>query len=50
MFEANPEQDFGPFPERCVNVVGGKEHSAKDHFMYAGLTIGQTAHDKVAAA
>ena len=38
-YENNPEQGFGAFLEWCVDVVGGKEHSAKGHFRHAGLTI-----------
>jgi hypothetical protein len=38
-FEANPEQDFGAFLEWCIDVVGGRERSAKGHFRHAGLIL-----------
>ena len=33
------EQDFGAFLEWCVDIVGGRQSSAKGHFRHAGLTI-----------
>jgi transposase len=38
-YEENPEQGFDKFLEWCINVVGGKKHSAKGHFRHAGLII-----------
>jgi hypothetical protein len=35
----NPGQGFGAFLEWCVDMVGGKEKSAKGHFRHAGWTI-----------
>jgi transposase len=41
-YEENPDQGFDAFLEWCVDVVGGKEQSAKGHFRHAGLTIEET--------
>ena len=38
-YEENPEQGFDAFLEWCIDVVGGRERSAKGHFRHAGLTI-----------
>jgi hypothetical protein len=38
-FEDSPEQGFGAFLEWCIDVVGGREGSAKSHFKHAGLII-----------
>lgn len=38
-YEGDPGQGFDMFLEWCVDVVGGKECSAKGHFRHAGLTI-----------
>jgi transposase len=39
VYEENPEQGFAVFLQWCVDVVGGKEESARGHFRHAGLTI-----------
>lgn len=38
-YETNPEHGFDTFLEWCIDVVGGKDRSAKGHFRHAGLTI-----------
>jgi hypothetical protein len=38
-YEENPMQGFRAFLEWCINMVGGKEESAKGHFRHAGVTI-----------
>ncbi len=38
-YEENPEQGFDTFLKYCIDVVGGKERSAKGHFRHTGLTI-----------
>lgn len=38
-YESNPEQGFGNFLEKCINVVGGREQSARGHFRHAGVVI-----------
>jgi transposase len=38
-FAENPKQDFSAFLEWCIDMVGGKESSAKGHFRHAGVTI-----------
>jgi len=38
-YENNPEQGFGAFLEWCIDVVSGKERSAKGHFRHVGLRI-----------
>jgi transposase len=38
-YEESPEQRFDAFLEWCVDVVGGREESAKGHFRHAGVTI-----------
>lgn len=39
IYEDNSGQGFDRFLEWCVDVVGGREGSAKGHFRHAGLTI-----------
>jgi hypothetical protein len=41
VFDENPDQGFDVFLEWCVDVVGGRDFSAKGHFRHAGLTIGE---------
>jgi transposase len=36
IYEQNPEQGFAAFLEWCVDVVGGREESARGHFRHAG--------------
>jgi hypothetical protein len=38
-FEDAPEQGFDMFLEWCVDVVGGKQDSARGHFRHAGITV-----------
>lgn len=38
-FEDCSEQGFNVYLEWCVDMVGGKEDSAKGHFRHAGVTI-----------
>jgi transposase len=38
-FEDAPEQGFDTFLEWCVDVVGGKQGSARGHFRHAGITV-----------
>jgi transposase len=38
-YEENPEQGFDAFLEWCIDIVGGRERSARGHFRYTGLTI-----------
>jgi transposase len=38
-YESKPQSDFGAFLEWCVTMVGGRESSAKGHFLHAGVTI-----------
>jgi transposase len=38
-YEADPTKDFAGFLEWCIDVVGGKQQSAKGHFRHAGLAI-----------
>src|SRR5271156_5765171 len=39
VYEENPKQGFGAFLKWCVDMVGGKEKSARSHFRHAGWTI-----------
>lgn len=39
VYERNPDRGFDTFLDWCVDVVGAREQSAKDHFRHAGLTI-----------
>jgi transposase len=39
VFEQEPEQGFDTFLEWCVDVVGGKQASARGHFRHAGISI-----------
>ena len=39
-YEKDPGQGFDVFLEWCINAVGAKEESAKDHFHHAGLKVG----------
>jgi hypothetical protein len=39
VFADAPEQGFDVFLEWCVDVVGGKNQSARGHFRHAGVTI-----------
>lgn len=39
VYELNSDQNFENFLESCVDVVGGKEQSAKAHFRHAGVTV-----------
>jgi transposase len=39
IFDENPGQGFGVFLEWCVDIVEGRESSAKGHFRHAGLTM-----------
>ena len=41
LYEESPEQGFEPFLEWCLEVVGGKKKSARDHFRHAGWTINE---------
>jgi transposase len=38
-FEDAPEQGFDRFLEWCIDMVGGKEASARGHFRHAGITV-----------
>lgn len=38
-FEDAPEQGFNTFLEWCVDMVGGKQASARGHFRHAGITV-----------
>lgn len=38
-FEDSPDQGFGAFLEWCIDVVGGREGSAKSHLSTPGLII-----------
>lgn len=38
-FEQDPEQGFDTFLGWCIDVVGGKEKSARGHFRHAGVTV-----------
>jgi transposase len=38
-YEENPKQGFDAFLEWCIDIVGGRERSARGHFRHAGLTI-----------
>lgn len=38
-YKDSEEQDFAAFLEWCVDIVGGRQSSAKGHFRLAGLTI-----------
>lgn len=38
-FEANPDQGFHNFLQKCVNKVGGKKESAEGHFRNAGIVV-----------
>jgi transposase len=38
-FKDTPEQGFDAFLEWCVDIVGGKQDSARGHFRHAGITI-----------
>lgn len=38
-FEDAPEQGFDAFLEWCVDMVGGKQASARGHFRHAGITV-----------
>ncbi|TVY71305.1 hypothetical protein LSUE1_G004474 [Lachnellula suecica] len=38
-YEEDPEQGFGAFLEWCIDIVGGRERSARGHFRHAGLTV-----------
>jgi transposase len=38
-YESNPQQDFEAFLEWCVDMVGGRESSAKGHFRHAGVMV-----------
>ncbi|CAG5189810.1 uncharacterized protein ALTATR162_LOCUS12089 [Alternaria atra] len=38
-FEDAPEQGFDAFLEWCIDVVGGKQDSAKGHFRHAGIAV-----------
>ena len=39
VYEQNPGPGFGVFLERCIDVVGRREESARGHFRHAGWTI-----------
>jgi transposase len=45
VYEENPGQDFTVFLEWCVDMVGGKEKSAKGHFRNAGWNIEELEKD-----
>lgn len=38
-FEDTPEQGFNSFLEWCIDMVGGKQDSARGHFRHAGITV-----------
>ena len=38
-YEEAPEQGFGAFLEWCIDMVGGKQDSARGHFRHAGITV-----------
>jgi transposase len=38
-YESSPHQDFGAFHAWCVNMVGGREGSAKGHSRHAGVDV-----------
>jgi transposase len=38
-YESSPHQDFGAYLEWCIDIVGGRQDSAKGHFRHAGVTI-----------
>jgi transposase len=38
-YEENPAQGFDTFLSWCVDVVGGRENSARGHFRHAGWII-----------
>jgi transposase len=38
-YEENPEQGFNTFLEWYIDIVRGRERSARGHFRHAGLTI-----------
>jgi hypothetical protein len=40
-FRSAPEQCFDSFLEWCIDVVGGKQNSARGHFRHAGITVEQ---------
>jgi transposase len=38
-YEDNPQQGFESFLEWCINIVGGRENSAKGHFRHSGISV-----------
>jgi hypothetical protein len=38
-FEEAPEQGFDCFLDWCIDMVGGKQDSARGHFRHAGIKV-----------
>ena len=44
LYEQHPNEGFATFLRGCAEVVGSRWHSAKGHFIKAGLTVEQVSN------